>query len=457
MGDVALQNLIDPAVIAQIDVLADPPILLTATAPTEVGVYGFPMAMWLPPDATIPEGAVITVDGRTNDNQWLRFYLDGSVAWVQVADVVLAGNLEQLDVVDPISFEVPLPGEPGIVPHITPFQAFDFQSSTTWCGDMPAAGLLVQTPAGPGRTWLMVNDIELTARDATFIMQTNFSLQVLAGSVQVAAGGGGEMVPQGQQTSVPMGTDGRASGQPSTPTSATIMMQTLTDMDLPLTPLIDPIDELELVPLVDDAASSGPGLAPIVIENTRWITQGEVVIGGWKSGWTVPFMVDDQLRIVSANGMSYITYAGICVQVFDAWPMRVGGRVANRQFQIIYFDQGAASSDNIRWLPCDLPALLEEAMHQVPAVFSAVDLLVALVAQFNQLSLPVMDGASIRVEVGGAYALGEVYFDRAPAAARSYGERGPTPPEVLQMLDQEHRNNVIRQYISIVLGVFQSR
>lgn len=456
MGDVVLENLVDPAAIAQIEFLADPPTSLVATAPAEAGVYGFPMAMGLPPDATISEGTVITVDGRTSDNRWLRFYLDGGVAWVQVADIALDGDLEQLDVVSAISFDVPLPGEPGLVPRITPLQAFDFQSGSQWCGDMPVDGLLVRTATYPGRTWMLVNDIALTARSATFIMQTNLSLQVLTGSVQVSAADGGQLVAQGQQTSVPVNADGRAAGPPSTPTRATTTTQALADMDLPLASLVDDdLYELELVPLVDENDTLGLPLVPIVIENTRWVTHGEVAVDGWTLGWSAPFIVDDQLRIVSADGMAYLTYAGPCVQVFDTWTMRVAGLVVDRHFELLYLDRGGRS-ENMRWLPCDLPALLQEAAIQAQAVFRALDLLVTVFARMEELRLPVADRATARVDAAGAYVLYEVYRDPAPAEARRYGEGEPTPPDILQMLDQEHRNDVIRQFVSMLLQVVRS-
>lgn len=451
MGDVVVDNLIDPALLAEFAV--EVPVMLTATAPEEVGVYGFPMAMGLPPDATLPEGTTITVDGRTSDNRWLRFYMDGSIAWVQVADVTLDGDLQQLDEVGPMSFEVPLPGEPGLIPEITPFQAFDFVSGTQWCDDMPLDGLLVQTSSGPGRTWMLVNDIGLTARDATFIMQTNMSLQVLAGTVQASAHGDGQLVPPGQQTTVPAGADGRASGPPSPPTGSTTTTQTLADMELPLVPLIDPIYDLELVPLVDDTADLP--LVPIVIENTHWVTHGEVAIDNWKLGWSAPFMVDDQLHIVSADGMAYLSYAGPCVQVMDTWTMRVGGRVADRHFELLYLDRGGRS-ENMRWLPCDIPALLQEAAIQTQAVFRGLELLVTVFASLDELRLPVADRATSRVDVSGAYVLYEVYRDPTPADTRSYGEGEPTPPEIMQMLDQEHRNDVIRQFVTMMLQVIRS-
>jgi hypothetical protein len=452
-GEIEIKNLIDPAVLADPDILPDIPTVMTATAAADVDVYMFPFAMGFADD-TLPAGATFTASGRTDDNQWLRIMLDGNVAWVQTRDVMLEGSLGDLSVVDPMSFEMPMTGEPAILPEITPLQALNFRSDTARCGDVPAAGLLVQTPPDAGRVWMRVNGVDVTARDATFLMQTNMSLQVLAGSVQVAADGAAQMVPAGQQTSIPQGADGRPSGPPSAPTGATTTSQSFSLMDIPLAPLVDPLPELELVPLVDPDDTGDDldlGLAPIVIENTRWISQGEVVVDNFKLGWTVPFMVDDELRIISADGAAYITYAGNCVQLFDTWTMRVGGRVVDGRFALLYLDQGGSSSDNIRELPCGLPALFAELEMVIQSLFRGVDLLAQSIERFSELHIPVRDGASSRIEVGGAYALYEVYFDHAPAGSREYDTGAPLSPEILQMLEQENRNNVLQQLISRVL------
>jgi uncharacterized protein YraI len=163
---------------------------------------------------SLPPGRQVTVDGRLADNSWIRVRLpnNGGTGWIASSLLTGAEDFASLDVVDASSR------------YHTPMQAFTFRSGSNDapCAEAPDSGIMIKTPEGMGKVTLLVNEVDIQIGSTVFLQAQpggDMSILVTEGSVEVGASGSTVQVTTGEQATVPMDENLRASGPPTPPTT----------------------------------------------------------------------------------------------------------------------------------------------------------------------------------------------------------------------------------------------
>lgn len=128
-----------------------------------------------------PAGEQSVANGRNADEDWLRIFRNGSLGWMQSADLTTDCDLETLAVVDETDDSTNL--------YTQPMQAFSLQTGgNSVCEDAPD-GLLVESPSGQ-RAHVMVNGVELEFASMGFLSADrngNLLVSGLDGEITVRA------------------------------------------------------------------------------------------------------------------------------------------------------------------------------------------------------------------------------------------------------------------------------
>lgn len=201
-GDVVFQN----SVVA-------PANLLEVTNPSRRSVN-----VRAVPDATATVMGTIATDqianaiGRTEDGGWVRVeVLDSDViGWVRADLISSTGDLSTLDIMA------------ASTPNYSPMQAFYFQSGEEKpaCSDMPANGLLIQTPEGVGEVRLWINEVKISLGSTVFFQAQSgqgMTVTTLEGHAAVEALGVQHTAVAGTSVQVELNEQLQPSSAPSMP------------------------------------------------------------------------------------------------------------------------------------------------------------------------------------------------------------------------------------------------
>jgi hypothetical protein len=160
----------------------------------------------------LPADEMLRVDGRLEDNRWLRVQTaDGQQGWA-LAEQIDTGDagIDSLPVLDP--------GQPSY----GPMQAFYFSAgiADAACEEAPDSGILIQTPEGPSTVTLNVNGIDVELGSTMYLRarpENQLGVSLIEGEAFVEAEGERQFIPTGSWITVPVGEDGFVIGPPSLP------------------------------------------------------------------------------------------------------------------------------------------------------------------------------------------------------------------------------------------------
>lgn len=237
----------------------------------------------------VSAGDIVTVNGRTEDGDWLRVQLDPTQltsAWIAADLLQLDGDVEDLVIIDG-------EGEERTV-DFGPMQAFYFESGKddAPCEEAPNSGLLVQTPEGSANVTLWIDEviIELDANASAFVQaQPNGSLNVnlLEGTANVTAAGETQRALPGTVVSVALDENLSAAGAPTE--AQAFDAEDL--QSLPIGLLTRPVD-------VPDPLALGVG----VPASGSWAFAWGVESLTCPDGTVVPFESSGQAATITASG-----------------------------------------------------------------------------------------------------------------------------------------------------------
>ncbi|MGB1288068.1 MAG: hypothetical protein ACPG7F_16140, partial [Aggregatilineales bacterium] len=145
------------------------------------------------------QDARLLADGRSEDNAWLRVRLgDGTVAWVTTGLLEIEGDAAMLTMLEG-TYTAPMQA----------VQLFSSPESGGFCG-VTASGLLLDL-AATADVRLLINEVQLTFRQATLVIQANATqglrIAVIGGDVAVTAGAFTVTAGTGQLVTVPLAPD----------------------------------------------------------------------------------------------------------------------------------------------------------------------------------------------------------------------------------------------------------
>lgn len=103
-----------------------------------------------------------------------------------------------------------------------PMEAFYFRSGVgdRPCAEAPDSGVLIQTPKGIGTVTLLINEVVVELGSTTFLQADpggDMVANIVEGQGKFTAFGTTVTVPAGMRSTIPLGTDGAASGAPNPP------------------------------------------------------------------------------------------------------------------------------------------------------------------------------------------------------------------------------------------------
>jgi hypothetical protein len=142
--------------------------------------------------------------------------------------------------------------EPSDTEGYGTMQAFYFKTGfrDRPCAEAPDSGLLIQTPRGTTKISLLVNEVQIELGSTVYLQaQPNGEMRVntVEGSVIVSASGISQPAPAGTFVTIPLDTNGIASGPPSPP-------QPYNAPDLAALPLPVLPDDVAIAPALSSAA-----------------------------------------------------------------------------------------------------------------------------------------------------------------------------------------------------------
>ena len=159
-------------------------------------------------------GQRAVADGRTSDSRWLHIQRDeGSAGWVIANAITATGDINQLPVIG---------ANENPERRYGPMQAFYFRSGIgdAGCDNVPASGMLIQTPQGVGEIELLVNEVRVSLGSTVYLSaKPNQALTVgtLEGHATVEVNGITQTAIAGTQVQVPVGEDLRPIAPPLPP------------------------------------------------------------------------------------------------------------------------------------------------------------------------------------------------------------------------------------------------
>ncbi|GEM_PF-2345865 len=178
--------------------------LRTAPGPNEQQV------VLLPPNATA------NVTARLANSSWVQAEYQGQTGWLFTQVLKLSCDVSSLPVNDP--------NQPASLPGMSAFYFSTGVGSQADCKDVPAGGLLVQSPKGQ-KVSFKVNGADITlGSTAIFRAQADrqMVMSVLEGQGIVTVGNVRQIVNAGQGVTLPLGTPG--TGQAAAPDFALGLM-----------------------------------------------------------------------------------------------------------------------------------------------------------------------------------------------------------------------------------------
>lgn len=199
-GSVELENAVRPATIQNMTVTTAQNINVRSAPSSTAAVIG-----------TLKPHTSVTAVERLADNSWLRVQMpeDSNVTGWAFAPL-LSGDVEALNVA------------PASAPYLQPMQSFYFKSGddSTACQDIPANGLLIQTPEGMGKVRLWINEVKFQIGSTVFLDAqpgSGMTIKTLQGEALVEALGVTQRVAAGTQAHVRLDENLRPLSPPTFP------------------------------------------------------------------------------------------------------------------------------------------------------------------------------------------------------------------------------------------------
>lgn len=204
-----------------------------------------------------------------------------------------------------------------------PMQAFYFRSGIgdVACNEAPRDGMLIQSPQGPYRITLSINDVKIELGSTAFFQAqagAHLIVSTLEGTATASSFGVTEAAVAGQRVRIPLDANLRASGPPLPP-------EPYNDADMAALPVRNMPQRITIIPSVgnrgpESLVSSAVGEAcikggvTIGVSNPAgigYIDVGEYAGGTWtaKAGTTVTFQASGQL-FVQSGWWNYIALTG---------------------------------------------------------------------------------------------------------------------------------------------------
>ncbi len=200
-GDVSLTNGVQPTTALSI----------TTTSPVNVRQFPTTNAAVI---TSLAGDQTVSADERLADSSWLRVDLPDSSepGWINTSFVQPSGNLDNLTVGD------------GQDTAFRPMQAFYFQSGndSSPCAQVPASGLMIQTPEGSGEVRLWINEVRVDFGSTVYFQaQANGMMTVttVEGHARVEAMGIASTAVAGTSVQVPLDANLKPTAPPSAPQS----------------------------------------------------------------------------------------------------------------------------------------------------------------------------------------------------------------------------------------------
>lgn len=199
-GSVEVENAVNPATPQTVTVAAARNINVRSDPFTTSTVIG-----------TLPSGAIVTALERLADNSWTRIQMpDDTNITGWVSSPLLSGNLETLNITQ------------ANAPYLQSMQSFYYKSDadTTACQDIPASGLLIQTPEGIGKVRLWINEVKFQIGSTVFLEAQpggDMTVKTLEGEALVEAMGVTQRVIAGTQAHIRLNENLRPISPPSFP------------------------------------------------------------------------------------------------------------------------------------------------------------------------------------------------------------------------------------------------
>lgn len=199
-GDVKLDDAVLPPTEAEIQVRTRQNVNVRQRPSASAGIIG-----------TLAPQQTVTVVNRLADSSWLRVRLPGGdqTGWV-LSELVSGGSdLSHLNVAA------------GDAPYLDqPMQAFYFSSGSNTISEVPANGLIIQTPEGVGEVNLLINEISIQLGSTVFFQAQpgqQMTIATLAGHADVRAYGIEQTAYAGTVVTIPITADLKPAGPPSPP------------------------------------------------------------------------------------------------------------------------------------------------------------------------------------------------------------------------------------------------
>jgi SH3 domain-containing protein len=192
-GSVELDNAVRPATTQSMTVGAAQNINVRAEPSSTSSVIG-----------TLKPGESVTAVERLADNSWLRVQMpqDSNVTgWVSAPLMTADSSLDSLNVAA------------ANAPFLQAMQSFYFKTNDETaapCQDIPASGLLIQTPEGMGKVRLWINEVKFQIGSTVFLQAQpggEMTIKTLEGEALVEAFGVTQHVVAGTQARIQLSED----------------------------------------------------------------------------------------------------------------------------------------------------------------------------------------------------------------------------------------------------------
>lgn len=224
-GNISLSQNIEAAASA-VAPTALPQITIEITAAGNINVRSIPSTSGAV-IGVLDAGTVILADGRNSAGDWVRVNLSNDPApalygWVFTSLFTVNGDVSTLPIVEAGDTPAEEPTVEAAVPAYGPMQAFYFTSGTEDrpCAEAPDSGLLIQTPSGVGLISFLINEVTIELGSTGYIQMApgdEMRISVLEGNGRVTVGEDTVMAPASTYVTVPLDSNGLASGAPSDP------------------------------------------------------------------------------------------------------------------------------------------------------------------------------------------------------------------------------------------------
>lgn len=201
--------------------------------------------------ATLNAWQTFTADGRTEDGRWIRLQTEAGHGWLPARQISHVDDLNQLQVL----------GAEGV--QFKPMQAFYFHSTATqnMCSEVPASGLMIQTPEGAGLVRLWINEVKIELGSTAYIQAVpgqQMVIRMVEGHADVTTPAGHSTAIAGTEVTIPLNANSQPTGAPSLPqayTAESVQNLPLGNLERPIT-IAPPLDQNTLALLVERVLTS---------------------------------------------------------------------------------------------------------------------------------------------------------------------------------------------------------